>query len=232
MKLVAFHETRNFGDMLSKPILDKLLNKNLEVTNSVPFDPHYLGIGSIAGHSNKYSIVIGSGIGSVKQNLNEQATYVAVRGPYTACKVFKRKENIIQGDPAFLLSYFYPQFFLKSKEHKVSIVPHYVDYELAKELYPNHNIIDVINDDPFKVLQKICQSEYIISSSLHGLIAAQSYGIPCSWVRMSNNLFGDDIKFHDTFASLNSSIQKGRVFQKQVYQIQDNYIKTFHRGEY
>jgi hypothetical protein len=42
----------------------------------------------------------------------------------------------------------------------------------------------------------------ILSSSLHGLIIANAFGRPAGWVRLSEALFGDDVKFQDYYASV------------------------------
>ena len=41
-----------------------------------------------------------------------------------------------------------------------------------------HHYIDVKTSDYRKFITEICQSKLIISSSLHGIILAESYGIP------------------------------------------------------
>ena len=68
------------------------------------------------------------------------------------------------------------------KKYHVGIIPQYWDkkeeiFEKMLEYSPNSKIIDVQNE-PKQVLKEISLCEYIISTSLHGLIDADSYGIP------------------------------------------------------
>ena len=54
-----------------------------------------------------------------------------------------------------------------------------------------HNVIDQI---------KSCEN--IISSSLHGLIVSDAYGIPNVWIKISDNINGGEFKFKDYFSGV------------------------------
>jgi hypothetical protein len=52
------------------------------------------------------------------------------------------------------------------------------------------------------VIDAIASCEFVVSSSLHGLIVAHAYRRPALWVEFADPLLGDRSKFHDYFASL------------------------------
>ena len=58
------------------------------------------------------------------------------------------------------------------------------------------------------VIENLCDCERIVSSSLHGLIMATAYGIPCRWAELSDNVIGDGTKFRDFFQSVHMSDQQ------------------------
>ncbi|MCM2302763.1 MAG: polysaccharide pyruvyl transferase family protein, partial [Flavobacteriaceae bacterium] len=92
-----------------------------------------------------------------------------------------------------------------NKKNQLGIVPHYNDYKLVKEWYGNDKTIKVIDLLTLNVEQttnEFLECEHIISSSLHGLIVAHAYRIPAVWVKFSDKLFGDGIKFQDYFESV------------------------------
>ncbi|MFD1079906.1 polysaccharide pyruvyl transferase family protein, partial [Longispora fulva] len=50
--------------------------------------------------------------------------------------------------------------------------------------------------------KEILECEKVLSTSLHGLIVAHAYGIPAVWVKMSDKIFGNDIKYADYLESV------------------------------
>ncbi len=81
-----------------------------------------------------------------------------------------------------------------------------MDYELVKKQYSHIKdvlVIDLMTDDIEVTTIEILKCKHIISSSLHGIIVAHAYQIPAMWIKFSNKLFGDDIKFKDYFKSVN-----------------------------
>lgn len=192
-------QDNNFGDLLTPYILDffdiKFKHTGVEVAD-------ILCVGSIARHARDGTIILGSGmINSRKEKLNPNADWRFVRGPHTRQRVIDCGGECpeIYGDAAMLLPLICPE---EEKEYDVGIVPHFVDYNYVKTAYPNYKIINVVNADPLAVAKEISKCKTIISSSLHGIIAAHAYGIPAAWVKFSNKIKGDDIKFKDHYAAL------------------------------
>ncbi|SUP53620.1 Polysaccharide pyruvyl transferase [Weeksella virosa] len=202
-------EKDNFGDMIGPYLIAEL--SNLQVKHVDDFLPKkylkyqkvYLTVGSILYAADSNSIIWGSGIIDSKQKVNKGAKYLAVRGPRTR-RILLEQGNIcpeVYGDPALLLPLLYKTSI--KKENQYTIIPHYVDYDaihISEDI--NVDIINLLTNDFNFTLDSIIKSNLIISSSLHGLIIAVAYNIPCIWVKFSDKLSGDDIKFYDFFDSL------------------------------
>ena len=58
-----------------------------------------------------------------------------------------------------------------------------------------------VTGDPADVIAQIAGCEFVFSSSLHGLVVADSYGIPNCWMTMAPALFGGSWKFDDYFSA-------------------------------
>ena len=65
------------------------------------------------------------------------------------------------------------------KQHKIGIIPHYLDEPYVRKSYGGkYHIISMNTWDIEKLVDDILSCEVILSSSLHGIIFAHSYGIP------------------------------------------------------
>ncbi|PKP12504.1 MAG: polysaccharide pyruvyl transferase family protein [Bacteroidetes bacterium HGW-Bacteroidetes-3] len=201
----------NFGDLLSDYIIRKISNKKIirvihpSMRRYKYFLKHYLAVGSILEVANLNSIVWGSGL-IRKNDLIKKAKFLAVRGPITRKRLLELGYKVpeLYGDPAILL----PQFYSNNpiKKYKIGIIPHYVDYDIIKTSLTSNKhitIIDLLTNNVEKVIEEILECNYVISSSLHGLIVPHAYGIPALWVKFSDKLGGDNIKFYDYFESVN-----------------------------
>lgn len=200
----------NYGDLIGKYLVEKISGK--KVRFAIPkkwsifnyFQPIYVTAGSILANINKNCIVWGSGIIQQDQ-IVKKATFLAVRGPQTRKRLLELGFEVpeVYGDPALLLpNYYHPTI---EKKYQLGIVPHYNDYKMVKQWYSKDTsikIIDLMTLDVEQTTNEFLKCEYIISSSLHGLIVAHAYGIPAVWVKFSDKLFGDGIKFQDYFESV------------------------------
>ena len=194
------HGQGNFGDILTPAILNYFNVNYTFVKNYKEADA--ICVGSIARRAGSGTKVFGSGIISKKDKLAPDADWKFVRGPYTRKRIKELGGDCpeIYGDPGLLLPLLVSP---STKKYDVGIVPHNVDFEFVSKKYNGYNLIGLGTQNYKNVVNKITECHSIISSSLHGIICAHAYGIPAAWVKSNANLKGDDIKFHDYFASIN-----------------------------
>lgn len=142
-------------------------------------------------------------------------------------------DNIALGDPGILAGKLLTKSTI-NKKYKVGIIPHYVDslnplVNNLKESIPNSTTIDILSP-VYSFLEKISECETIISSAMHGLIAADSLGIPNCRAIFSDNITGGDYKFDDYYSSYNLTghhkidLRKNKVIHQS--DIISNYIIT------
>ena len=211
----AWLDYRNWGDALNPVLIHKISGKHpVLYTNDtrIPKNkPVFAVIGSILDNrvnlcTDNQLIIWGTGFISNKGYLKVRSPRIcAVRGPLTRKLLLKQGFQCpdIFGDPALL----YPRFYKPNinKKYKLGIIPHYIDKnnpvlpDILKD--PDILIIDIqggINE----VVDNICSCQKIASSSLHGIIAADAYGIPSKWIQLSDRVIGDGFKFYDYFCSV------------------------------
>ncbi|WP_217354547.1 polysaccharide pyruvyl transferase family protein [Ruegeria atlantica] len=120
-----------------------------------------------------------------------------VRGPITASLLDLR--NVTFGDPGVLASRVHPR--TEAQDDIIGIVPHHSEVEDPK-------IVALVASDPrFKLIDtrrpadvvcaEIAVCAQIFSSSLHGLIVADSYGVANHWFKLNKIHKKPGLKFYD-----------------------------------
>ena len=195
--------TQNFGDKLGPWLIQRITGKPVEFSAGSDSDPVHVSTGSILNVSVNGSVVWGAGFARCTDPVVSHSRICAVRGPQSRAKLLAygiECPNVF-GDPAILL----PRFLQGSKTKRdcLAVIPHYADYYAVKEAYGALAGVQVVRlkDSVEEVVRQITECSAAISSSLHGMIAAHAYGIPCQWVKFSDKVEGCGFKFHDYFSS-------------------------------
>lgn len=210
-----YPEKLNFGDEITPYIIEAILGRKCEWTNIKECE--IAGAGSILEILQRYSEghhikVWGSGfIKEGPPNGCKNLDFYAVRGPSSLGRVQADRE-IALGDPGILSNLAFKPSRIVS--HKVGIVFHYIDrdnpaLERIKN-NPHYKLIDPLQT-PEQVVRDITSCEFILSSSLHGLIVADSFKVPNYWMPLSDKVAGGDYKFNDYYASTNRKLIKQPV---------------------
>jgi hypothetical protein len=202
----------NFGDEITPWLFKKMFNYSQDNPTNIKTSKNtvLLAVGSIMRLSCNKTEVWGSGIRNVDQkNFTSSKKYYAVRGLFTRSQLLNLGYDCpeVYGDPGLLLpKYYFPQ---KEKKYKLGIIPHIVDYEICKTIFDGHKNIKIINletNNIEEVVNEILECEYTLSSSLHGIITSVAYNIPTRWLKLSNKINGDNVKFYDFFSSLDHNV--------------------------
>lgn len=208
-----YDKKMNVGDTLNPYLISMLSGKKVYEVKSKYFS-HLLGVGSIIHLANNKSVVWGSGVIDPEMlpdiNILNSMRIVALRGNKSKQLLFDIGVDVSEcflGDPAVLMSMVYPHPSLE-KKYKVGVVPHLVDKDsdTVKSLaqLDGVHIIDVA-DYAESFINNISECDRIISTSLHGLILADTYGIPNCWARFSDNIIGGQFKFLDYYSTTDNS---------------------------
>ncbi len=211
---------QNWGDDINISMLEEISDRNVLILNRSRIFPRLAGktyccIGSILGECYGKNLEIwGSGFRSEKSRLLVRPLKVhSVRGPLTRQLLLEQGVECppVYGDPALLVSRYYRPNV--RKKYKYGIIPHYIDERLPiVEALKSRPDVLVISMSGYRhwhdIPDAVCSCEKIVSSSLHGLIVADSYGIPNAWVRFSNKIAGGGFKYQDYFASVGREVQE------------------------
>lgn len=207
MKKAYWWRAVNFGDTLTPIILEHFLGDTIEFSGESGAG-RIVGVGSIAHHAKTGDVIWGSGSNRPGRAINGRGIKIlATRGPLSEAQFKHTAHPRVYGDPALLLPLIYwPE---RKKVHAVGYLPHYVDKPVVEAIVrvEGGHMID-IQADWKTVIDEVLSCEKIIASSLHGIIAAEAYGIPAMWEEYSAKIIGGDYKFQDYFLGTGRRQQK------------------------
>ena len=212
------NEIENFGDVVTRDIIRAIYGYG--VVFSEMYQCQMVGVGSIMEAALRYSgdnivNIWGSGYLDDKNHNWKNNLYVySCRGTMTSRRIpqyaFNNKQLTL-GDPGILANVVYPKCRATSK---IGIVVHHTD--LSSNL-----LRDLSKDSRFKIINPLCSPEVvaqqisscrlILSSSLHGMIFADSYKIPNYHIILSNKVEGGEYKFRDYCSGVEREYQKADV---------------------
>ncbi|WP_104103984.1 polysaccharide pyruvyl transferase family protein [Arthrobacter sp. 08Y14] len=208
----------NFGDAIGPWLISKIANKSpINGHGRKLSSPPLMTVGSILNLIERDETVVwGTGLmgplsDAAVQQLStfENVSVRAVRGRLTRDEVVEKlgwEVPEVFGDPGLLLPRFLP--IPKGREQKdlVAVVPHYLHMDYFKQLESNSVRVLDVQDGLERVVRQIATARVCLSTSLHGVIIAQAYGVPWVWVRVEDHkLGGDTFKFEDFFSTLDVS---------------------------
>jgi len=253
---LVYWSENNFGDALSPLLVEELSGEKTRLKGAYikklrrlvkgiiyispkiisailfPWQSNVLGVGSIITCGNARSKVWGSGFMNSDGKFNGGEIF-AVRGPHTAERLVEQgyQKCSVFGDPALLLPLWLNP--AKNRQHKLGIVPHWKETEEFISKYgKDYKVIDLRTKDIERVVEQITSCEYILSTSLHGIIVAHAYNIPSLWIQRGY-IETDGFKFADYFSSVGIDPYKGFENIDEILKSEQGWVKLFksHAGQ-
>ena len=224
---------KNLGDDLNIDFLEVLFGQKVIKPEFSIFKHKktYSFIGSILEYvcNQRESVTVwGTGFKYSFNNLRgediRKNKYLAVRGPLTREIISKSGGTCpaIYGDPGILVSRYIK--IERNIKYKYGIIPHNTELnsDSVKQLVRNSDVklLDIVHYASMKdFLEQLNSCEYILSSSLHGLIFADSYNIPNLWVCFGPKVDGDGFKYRDYFGGVKKNSQCVDLYSKVDFKI-------------
>jgi pyruvyltransferase len=180
-RLPVGHRLNNFGDLLGPLVVSKILARHGISPSQGRRECTLFSVGSVLHFAHDDDVVWGSGVNGkmpTESYLFHRLDVRAVRGPLT--RDFLQSRGIVVpvtfGDPALLLPRLAPELFaaVRRDEHAVTVVPNFNDfpaYLAEPDVLDPRAPLDAC-------LRRIAGSRLVVGSSLHGIVVAESLGIP------------------------------------------------------
>lgn len=226
LRLFWYRKEQNFGDAISPTIVGHVARREVKWAPHGSCELYALGslMKMIRNHQSepreagRKPFVWGTGVmaGLADLGFVKNVRVALVRGPVSAALM--QRDDRVFGDPGLLIADALGD--APAREDVIGLVPHmnFADdprFAEIAEKNPHIKLIDVRDPDAHKVVREIASCGHVISQSLHGLVTADAYGIPNTWLDPLGIHGGAMLKFHDYAAGIErvmgSPIQVGEI---------------------
>jgi hypothetical protein len=187
--------TQNFGDSLSRVLMDRLFLPAGSETGSVHVigsvvDDSYVRIAQEV-RPGTVPVFWGCGIrtpNGLSESNRRRVKILAVRGPVSAANLGVEGQ-VPTGDSALILPALYQPAKIPSCEGRSICIPHFSDTRSDDELLAISNCDAVVRPnigpdlaEVYRLVDIIAAADFVLSASLHGAIVAAAYRRPfCFW---------------------------------------------------
>lgn len=198
----------NLGDTLAPVIYTWMLERcedgKLDGRAADRRTVHLMTVGSIVNMGEFDAAVWGSGVLSfgILKEVYEKSAFRrldirAVRGPITRAILENAGYHVpeLYGDPGVLMPLIH-QAKHREPDIPYTIIPHYLD--VGKCVSEGYEYVDILTADYRSFIDRIVKSGRVISSSLHGIILAEAYGVPAVLLNYQEI---DLLKYYDYYYS-------------------------------
>ena len=203
----------NLGDTLSPVIVNWMLDRRgMSLSVPVGQTKHLLALGSLLGRGIFDATVWGSGILEVSTlpRLKHQKgvrsyDIRAVRGPKTRDVLldYGFPCPAVYGDPGVLLPLISPAHSTASSAGPVGVIFHRTTDLSDFELPRGCKRISIETSDYRQFVEELMGCSRVVSESLHGVILAESYGVPARVFLVGDRVSTCSFKYEDWYASTN-----------------------------
>jgi len=225
----------NWGDQLS-PVICKMVSGR-DIIHAKPGKCDMMAIGSILSRAREHMFakkihIWGSGFIEPIAKHKTRHYIHALRGKKSA-ELLSNVQVSVFGDPGLLCDRLIPNHKDIPKQYDLGIVPHYSERKNPDYLAYMNNNPDIAFIDVFSstvaFLESLASCRFVLSSSLHGLIAADALGIPNARLKISDRIRGGNFKYDDYYSIYDiekpQSLSLKETSCNALSRINDSYIR-------
>lgn len=211
----------NLGDYLSTVIVEWLCKiYGVDQNKMLPTTKHLYAVGSILNKGYQNATIWGSGFAYKLRGIRAVLHYFpyrkldirCVRGPLTRQMLKELGHSCpeVYGDPVVLMPMIYSPKVGSKLEY--TIIPHISKEREIRQIYGNKHVLSMNTQDYKTVIDTICSSKIVVSSSLHGIILAEAYGIPAVFIQDRDEKF--NFKYEDWYQSTGRECRRVKTIEE------------------
>lgn len=183
---ISGKRVKNFGDLLGPRVVQEMLRRATGGQPKPVRDARLVSIGSVMHLARDGDVIWGTGINGKHMDDElpfKSADFRAVRGPHTHEILTRNGHSVpeVFGDPGLLVGELWPSLRQEEVRYPLTIIPNLNDLSAYAGL---DDVLDP-RSDLDECLLRIAQSEFVIGSSLHAIIVAESLGVPARLIASS-----------------------------------------------
>lgn len=199
----------NFGDVLNKDVIEELTGEKVKWA---PLNQaELIAVGSvidIAEQSDFQGKIIGCGVRDKGLRINRLGTdhILAVRGLFSS-QIIRGDESLAVGDPGLLARELYPVIHNRF-DRRPLLIPHFnvvnsrTGRKIVRSAVRAGWNVAFPNISAAEMAREISSASFVASSSLHGIIFADSFGVPSQLIDFELSTNREPIFKYDDYYSI------------------------------